>query len=108
MAQFDKRNTSIGVVVYGGYGKNTPAAIEVRAFAPSIGVNEDPVCGSGNGAVAAFIRDARQIHLFGSDHISTQGAVVDRAGRIYVALEGNDIIRVGGQSVTCIEGTIAL
>nr|WP_281353183.1 PhzF family phenazine biosynthesis protein [Paracoccus litorisediminis] len=31
-----------------------PAEIEVRSFAPSCGVNEDPFCGSGNGAVAAY------------------------------------------------------
>jgi PhzF family phenazine biosynthesis protein len=31
--------------------------VEVRSFAPSIGVTEDPVCGSGNGSVAAFRRE---------------------------------------------------
>jgi PhzF family phenazine biosynthesis protein len=89
------------------YAQGGPSAIEVRAFAPSVSVNEDPVCGSGNGAVAAFIRDAGQIPAFGSNYISTQGQVVGRAGRISVAFEGN-VIRVGGQSVTCINGTIAL
>ena len=108
MAPFDQHNKSIGIVVYGAYAKGLPAAIEVRAFAPSVSVNEDPVCGSGNGAVAAFIRDAGQINWFGSDYVSTQGSAVGRAGKIHVAFEGNDVIRVGGQSVTCISGTIAL
>ncbi len=45
-----------GVVVFGEYEPGAPANIEVRAFAPAFGVNEDPVCGSGNGCVAAFIR----------------------------------------------------
>ena len=108
MSQFDQRNQSIGIVVYGAYAKGLSAAIEVRAFAPSVSVNEDPVCGSGNGAVAAFIRDAGQINWFGSDYVSTQGSVVGRAGKIHVSFEGQDVIRVGGQSVTCISGTIAL
>lgn len=108
MVQFDQRNKSIGIVVYGAYAKGSPAAIEVRAFAPSVSVNEDPVCGSGNGAVAAFIRDAGQINWFGSGYVSTQGSAVGRAGKIHVAFEGNDVIQVGGQSVTCISGTIAL
>lgn len=108
MAEFDRRNKSIGVVVYGAYAPDAHAAMEVRAFAPSVSVNEDPVCGSGNGAVAAFIRDAGQIPLFGSTYISTQGAVVGRAGKIFVVFEGNDVIRVGGQSVTCVNGSISL
>ncbi len=108
MAAFDQRNKSIGVVVFGAYAPGAQAALEVRAFAPSVGVNEDPVCGSGNGAVAAFIRETGQIPLFGSDYTCTQGAVVGRAGKIFVAFEGNDVIRVGGQSVTCINGTMAV
>ncbi len=108
LAEFDRRNKSIGVVVYGAYAPGAQAAMEVRAFAPSVSVNEDPVCGSGNGAVAAFIRDAGQIPLFGSNYISAQGAAVGRAGKIFVAFEGNDVIRVGGQSVTCVNGTITV
>ncbi len=107
MAEFDKRNQSIGIVVYGAHEKGAPAAIEVRAFAPSVGVNEDPVCGSGNGAVAAFIREAGQVQAFGARYVSTQGAAVGRAGKIFVAFDGGDVIRIGGQSVTCIDGSIA-
>ncbi|SDC66754.1 phenazine biosynthesis protein PhzF family [Cupriavidus sp. YR651] len=107
MAEFDRRNQSIGIVVFGAYGAGSEAAIEVRAFAPSVGVNEDPVCGSGNGSVAAFIRDAGQIATFGSTYVATQGAVVGRAGKLIVNFEGDRVIRVGGQSVTCINGTLA-
>lgn len=107
MAEFDKGNKSIGIVVYGAYAKGAEAAIEVRAFAPSVGVNEDPVCGSGNGSVAAFIRDAGQIETFGMSYAATQGSVVGRAGKLVVDFEGANVIRVGGQSVTCIEGLIS-
>ena len=107
MAEFDKSNKSIGIVVYGAYTKGMEAAIEVRAFAPSVGVNEDPVCGSGNGAVAAFIRDASQIDMFGMSYLATQGSVVGRAGKLVVDFEGTNTIRIGGQSVTCIEGLIS-
>lgn len=107
MAAFDARNRAIGIVVYGAHENNAEAAIEVRAFAPSAGVDEDPVCGSGNGAVAAFIRDAGQVPNVGTRYVSTQGAVVGRAGKIFVAFDGDDDIRVGGQSVTCVDGSIA-
>jgi predicted PhzF superfamily epimerase YddE/YHI9 len=46
-----------GATVYGFHENNDEQKhIEVRSFAPAYGVNEDPVCGSGNGSVASFIR----------------------------------------------------
>ncbi|MEN4918508.1 PhzF family phenazine biosynthesis protein [Achromobacter spanius] len=108
MAEFDRGNQAAGIVVYGAYGEGAESAIEVRAFAPSLGANEDPVCGSGNGSVAAFIRDAGQIAQFGTEYLSTQGAVVGRSGRLRISFDGADTIRVGGQSVTCIDGNIVV
>ncbi|SIT30457.1 phenazine biosynthesis protein PhzF family [Achromobacter sp. MFA1 R4] len=107
MADFDRGNGAAGIVVYGAYGEGAEAAVEVRAFAPSLGANEDPVCGSGNGAVAAFIRDAGQVPQFGTEYLSSQGAAVGRSGRLSIAFDADGAIRVGGQSVTCIDGRIA-
>lgn len=107
MAAFDTDNQATGILVYGAHGPGAEAAIEVRAFAPSCGVNEDPVCGSGNGAAAAFIRQAGQIGQFGSRYRSTQGAAVGRAGQLSIAFDG-DAIRVGGSSVTCVTGTLTV
>ncbi|MEX0445129.1 PhzF family phenazine biosynthesis protein [Xenorhabdus sp. SGI246] len=45
-----------GICLYGEQDRNNSLHIEVRSFAPVCGVNEDPVCGGGNGSVAAFIR----------------------------------------------------
>lgn len=108
MAEFDRRNQAAGIVVYGAYGEGAESAIEVRAFAPSLGANEDPVCGSGNGSVAAFIRDAGQVPRFGMEYLSTQGAAVGRSGRLNISFDAAGVIRVGGQSVTCIDGRIAV
>jgi PhzF family phenazine biosynthesis protein len=106
LAAFDVRTRSTGVVAFGAYGTGTEAAIEVRAFAPSQGVNEDPVCGSGNGAVAAFIRESGQMDVFGSSYVSSQGAIVGRKGRLSISFDASGAIRVGGESVTCIDGSI--
>ncbi len=106
LAAFDRDHGSIGTVVFGAWGVDAPAAIEVRAFAPAAGVDEDPVCGSGNGAVAAFIRDAGQILQFGVRYTATQGQAVGRAGRLSIEFAGDAVIRVGGHCVTCISGTI--
>jgi PhzF family phenazine biosynthesis protein len=92
-----------GVVVFGPYAQDAAARIEVRAFAPAHGVDEDPVCGSGNGAVAAYLRHTGQADAFGRDFLSSQGAAVGRAGILRLTIAA-DAIGVGGTAVTCVEG----
>ncbi len=96
-----------GVVIFGEYTDAGPAGVEVRAYAPACGVNEDPVCGSGNGAMAAFIRHTKQTSYFGRNLLASQGVKVGRAGFIHLSI-GDDVITVGGQAVTCIEGAITV
>ena len=43
-----------GVNIFGLYSAG--AGAEARSFAPGDGIPEDPVCGSGNGCVAALVR----------------------------------------------------
>jgi PhzF family phenazine biosynthesis protein len=51
----------VGVTVFGFAPPGTQSDIEVRSFAPTEGVPEDPVCGSGNGCAAALVRRERLI-----------------------------------------------
>jgi PhzF family phenazine biosynthesis protein len=106
MKAYDTKGRHTGVVIFGQHDPGSKAGIEVRAFAPAHGVNEDPVCGSGTGAVAAYLRHTRQLDAFGCDLIATQGEMVGRAGLLRLSIS-DDIIRVGGQAITCIDGTLA-
>lgn len=103
----DSKGKHTGVVIFGKHAPESEARIEVRAFAPAHGVNEDPVCGSGNGCVAAYIRHTGQTAEFGSDFLATQGVVVGRAGMLRLSIT-DDAIRVGGNAMTCIDGTLSL
>jgi PhzF family phenazine biosynthesis protein len=103
----DKRARATGLVIFGEHEPGAAARIEVRAFAPASGVNEDPVCGSGNGCVAAFVRESGQTSRFGNQFVSSQGMVLGRAGLLRIEI-GNERIQVGGMAVTCIDGEIAL
>lgn len=94
---------SIGVTVFGLYAEGGPAALEVRSFAPAGGVPEDPVCGSGNGCVAAMVR--RHGLLAGAGYVAAQGQRLGREGRVEVGFAEN-VIWVGGNAVTCIDGTL--
>lgn len=97
-----------GATVYGFYENNDEQKrIEVRSFAPSIGINEDPVCGSGNGSVASFIRYHGILPAENDVVLSSQGQALGRDGQLQLNLY-QDKILVGGSAVTCIDGTINL
>jgi PhzF family phenazine biosynthesis protein len=80
------------------------AAFHVRSFAPLHGIPEDPVCGSGNLSVAAYLKK-RNVVKDGESYVARQGAQLGRDGRIFVRV-GADGIRIGGHAVTCVEGSL--
>ena len=92
-----------GVNVFGLYSRGGSADIEVRSFAPGEGVPEDPVCGSGNGCVAALVR--RDGVLKTPTYVASQGRCLGRDGQVTVEFDGTTIW-LGGQAVTCVEGVL--
>ncbi|MCS0615111.1 PhzF family phenazine biosynthesis protein [Massilia kyonggiensis] len=105
MKAHDAASGNTGVIVFGPHDDGAGARIEVRAFAPAHGVDEDPVCGSGNGSIAAYLRHTGQADAFGRDFLSSQGAAVGRAGILRLQT-GENAIRVGGNAVTCVDGCL--
>lgn len=77
--------------------------IEVRTFAPAVGVNEDPVCGSGNLAVAAHLIKSGGLENTGSSYLSRQGSMLGRDGKIHVNVT-EEAIEIGGNAVTVFDG----
>ena len=94
------------MTVFGLHEPGGPAAVEVRSFVPGDGVPEDPVCGSGNGCVAAVIR--RNGVLTDSRYVAAQGQVLGRDGRIEVEFDSNGAIWLGGNADVRVEGSITL
>jgi PhzF family phenazine biosynthesis protein len=107
LAAFERRLGVTGVTAFGAHDDGD-AAIEVRAFAPSCGVDEDPVCGSGNGSVAVFRWARGLLPRGGGDYVAAQGRCVGRDGRVKVNVDANGKIRIGGACVTCLEGTLTV
>ncbi len=105
LAEFERRLGVTGLTVFGSH-EHGDAAIEVRTFAPSCGVEEDPVCGSGNGSVAAFQWERGLLPSGGRDYVATQGRCVGRDGRIQVSVDANGKVFVGGSCVTCVDGSL--
>lgn len=88
-----------GINLFGEDGET----IEVRSLIPHAGTPEDPVCGSGNGAVAYYLRKQRGP----VDYRARQGRCMARDGRIEITHEG-DTIWLGGAATSCIEGTLTI
>lgn len=101
----------IGVVgakvgVLGATGSADPdaPAFEVRAFTPGdAGVAEDPVTGSLNAALGQWLIGAG---LAPDRYVASQGTALGRAGRVHVSRDASGQVWVGGDTVTCVRGTI--
>jgi PhzF family phenazine biosynthesis protein len=93
-----------GVTVFGRTGRKDEP-IHVRSFAPAHGIPEDPVCGSGNVSVGAFLRETGLLKEFGSSYTARQGMQVGRDGRVAVRVTP-DAIEIGGEAVTCVDGRL--
>ena len=82
------------------------AQFEVRAFFPgNNGLAEDPVTGSLNAAIGQWLIEAG---LAPNSYVASQGACLARAGRVYVHRDAQNQVWVGGESVTCIQGSVQL
>ena len=100
------REPLTGLNVFGFHAGGAPADVEVRSFAPAHGVPEDPVCGSGNGCVAALIRREKLRECV--SYVASQGGRLQRDGRVEIRFGDDGTIWLGGHAVTCIEGMLAL
>ncbi|SEL77816.1 phenazine biosynthesis protein PhzF family [Pseudoxanthomonas sp. GM95] len=81
--------------------------LAVRAFAPGVGVAEDPVTGSANGSIGAYL--AANDALPGRDgrYVASQGRELGRDGRVLVQVDDARDVWIGGQVQPVIQGQIA-
>lgn len=101
IAALSQRLHGTGVTVF---AEDSSGDVEVRSFAPADGVLEDPVCGSGNGAVAAY----RWSQGWRRSYHAAQGACLGRKGEIEVRYETDGAIWIGGQVQICVRGELSL
>jgi PhzF family phenazine biosynthesis protein len=78
---------------------------EVRAFASPIGVDEDPVTGSLNASLAQWL--IAEGHA-PERYIASQGVCLGRAGQVHIERDAAGQVWVGGESVTCIDGSVTI
>jgi PhzF family phenazine biosynthesis protein len=84
----------------------------MRFFAPAMGINEDPVTGSANGPMAAFLwhngflDENQKVFNFKAE----QGRFVDRPGIVHIQMHATSAaveeIMIAGEAVTVMDGQI--
>lgn len=95
---------SLNVGIIGPEQGTADTDFEVRTFLPGDAMTEDPVTGSFNAGAAQWLIGSNRAPR---EYVAAQGTVLGRAGRVHVRAEDDDIW-VGGQSTTCIRGTVLL
>ena len=97
-------DVDLGVV--GAYPHGAQHAFEVRAFFPKDGATaEDPVTGSLNASLAGWLIGSGRAR---APYIASQGAALGRAGRVHISTDADSTIWVGGGTITCLTGEVAL
>lgn len=84
-------------------------AVHIRAFGPAVGVPEDPVTGSANAALPAYLARSGLLDRTGRQYVASQGTELGRDGRVHVrVLDDEGRAEIGGEAVTVIDGEIHL
>lgn len=107
IAALSERHGALGVCVF-GREHSGDAAMAVRAFCPADSVPEDPVTGSANAGIMAFLAESGD-DSYGASYRASQGREVGRDGYVDVSRHPvSGVITIGGQCVIAIRGELEL
>ena len=100
-----------GMMVYSTMTVEQQATVHTRMFAPLIGIIEDPATGSASGALGAYLVQNGVVEVGPmTEIVAEQGYEIERPSRILIQVESEDDaiqeVKVGGQAVMVVEGTL--
>jgi PhzF family phenazine biosynthesis protein len=116
LAQFLTNRKLSGVCVFTTETIERKSAVHSRFFAPTLGINEDPVTGSANGPLGVYLFEQGLLDdRIAGDTITIigeQGDVVGRKGRVTIqlTLQGKAVksVSVGGRAITTLDGEMII
>ena len=111
IAELSRREKVTGIQVFTTETVDPQCNIHVRTFLPNEGINEDPVCGTGNGCIGSYIVENGIVDTNGKiQFTSEQGLELGRPGRVYVEVEGKSQgltkVTVSGTAITVMNGEL--
>lgn len=106
-----RRYGANGIMVFTTVTVEPTATVHARMFAPSIGILEDPATGSASGALGAYLVQNGVVDVAPTTEIVVeQGYEIERPSQIFVRVESDEdviqSVKVGGQCVMVVEGTL--
>jgi PhzF family phenazine biosynthesis protein len=108
VARLSREHSLTGVAAF-AFAQRGEFAVHIRCFAPASGVPEDPITGSANAALPAYLARYGLLERTGRDYVATQGTEMGRDGRVRVrVLDADGRSEIGGQAVTVVDGEIAV
>ena len=113
ITEFCRRHGANGIMVFTTVTVDEYSTVHTRMFASPIGILEDPATGSASGALGAYLVHNGVVEVaITTEIIAEQGYEMDRPSRIIIQVESDDDmiqeVKVGGEVVMVIEGTITL
>ncbi len=111
LAQLCRRYGANGIMVFTTVTVEEQSTVHTRMFAPAIGIPEDPATGSASGALGAYLVQNGVVEVGPmTEIVAEQGYEIERPSRILVQVESDDdaiqTVKVGGQAVMVLEGTL--
>ena len=117
-----KRRKVQGVCVFTFETVETSSSVHSRFFAPSVGIDEDPVTGSANGPLGVYLATiaqpagtkipCRELPDGRTEFIGEQGDEIGRRGRVRIRIQRTNghvsRVTIGGEAVTVSSGTVNL
>jgi len=108
VAKLSLDNSVSGIAAF-AFVEGGEFAVHIRCFAPAFGVPEDPVTGSANAALPAYLAHHGLLEKTGREYVATQATELGRDGRVYVrVLDDSGRAEIGGQALTVVEGEIRM
>ncbi len=107
LADWSLATDATGVAVFADEAGTGHSRV-VRAFCPAdaASVPEDPVTGSANALIGAWLRQRDALPGREGRYVASQGREVGRDGRVQVEVDAQGTVWIGGQVQCVIDGSI--